>query len=212
MRAAGKEPPKVSGEPNDVKASRIPFMQRFSIAYCSAMESIHPKSAGDEKSSGQTDLSSLPTGESSSFSAGRQLIRRLRGASAGTFRTYLAEKQYLRPRATLREVLTEAQVKLEFCPAVAEQSLDVLGVDPETAVGRLKGTELDRLARYLHRFLRQAQARALTAGRRNAARTTRERCAIPKSKPDAKPSSSSSRRRRMEQKPLLVHSNISRRT
>lgn len=101
--------------------------------------------------------------ESGTFKAGRELVRRLRGVNPAVYRTFLGERQYLRPRAGIGEVLAEAGDSLGVCRSVVEQTLLAMELDSGTAIGRLRGTDLDRMSRYLHRFGRQA--RIGTAGR-----------------------------------------------
>lgn len=103
--------------------------------------------------------------ESGTFKAGRELIRRLRGVNPAVFRAFLGERQYLRPRAGIGEVLSEAKESLSVCPSAVTQTLVAMKMESETAIGRLRGTDLDRMARYLHRFTRQVNRRSPTTRR-----------------------------------------------
>lgn len=68
----------------------------------------------------------------------------------------LTAAQYLLPHRPLRQALAETRA----CPAAAEQAMEWLSLNGETAVGRLKRVELIQLARSLHRFWKRAVAAA----------------------------------------------------
>jgi hypothetical protein len=95
--------------------------------------------------------------EKSSFvRGGRELIRRLRSVDSETLLSYFSERQYIKPRQSVADLLREAQDHLGICPVAAGRAVEWLDVDPELSVGRLRRTELIQLARCLHRFHRHA--------------------------------------------------------
>lgn len=97
--------------------------------------------------------------------SGRELIRRLRAVDAETLLSFFTERQYVKPRATLRELLAEADARLGVCPVVAERACDWLDMEMGVTVGRLRRTELTQLARCLHRFLRHSKGGQCGRGR-----------------------------------------------
>jgi hypothetical protein len=66
----------------------------------------------------------------------------------------LTTRQHVRPHMALRAVLAGMSV----CPVAAERAIEWLGLDGDTAVGRVKRAELIQLARSLHRFWSRATA------------------------------------------------------
>lgn len=90
----------------------------------------------------------------SSYRAGRDLVRRLRGVDSEGLLAFLTERQYVNPQASVTAVLADAEARLGVCPVAARRAVAWLELAPEGAVGRLRRTELTQLARCLHRFMR----------------------------------------------------------
>lgn len=86
--------------------------------------------------------------------SGRALIRRLRAVDSNALLDFFTERQYVKPRTTLLEMLDEADQRLGVCPIVARRAVAWLEMDGQGSIGRLRRTELTQLARCLHRFLR----------------------------------------------------------
>ena len=84
----------------------------------------------------------------------RDLIRRLRSADAETILSLFTDRQYVKPRESVAELLAHADTALGICPVVGKRAVQWLDLDPSAAIGRLRRTELTQLARCLHRFLR----------------------------------------------------------
>lgn len=99
----------------------------------------------------------------SGYRAGRELIRRLRGVDSEGLLAFLTERQYVRPQASISEVLSDAEIRIGVCPVAARRAIAWLELAPEGAVGRLRRTELTQLARCLHRFMRHAVPRTGSA-------------------------------------------------
>lgn len=87
-------------------------------------------------------------------SRGRELLRRLRVVDAETLLDFFTERQYVKPRASVWELLLDAEQRFGVCPAVSRRALTWLELEESRSVGRLRRTELMQLARCLHRFLR----------------------------------------------------------
>jgi hypothetical protein len=68
----------------------------------------------------------------------------------------LSEWQYLRPHRPLADVVADAVSKLGVCPDAAGAALRRLDLDASRAVGRLRATELNQLARCISRLWEQA--------------------------------------------------------
>jgi hypothetical protein len=70
----------------------------------------------------------------------------------------LASRQFLRPHATVGEVLSAAAERLGFCRHAATRALRWLEIRPQQTIGRLRRTELIQLAQSVHRFWLHAAA------------------------------------------------------
>jgi hypothetical protein len=70
----------------------------------------------------------------------------------------LTTAQYLSPHEPLAASLARTVDALGVCPQAVNQAVAWLAVDPATAIGRLRRTEVMQLARSIHRFWRQPGA------------------------------------------------------
>ena len=84
-------------------------------------------------------------------------IRRLLNADLQNLLAALTTRQHLNPHEPVSESLAKTVDSLGVCPNAIEQALAWLSLDPTTAIGRLRRTELTQLARSVHRFWRQRQ-------------------------------------------------------
>ena len=90
----------------------------------------------------------------------RSYLRRLRSPDSDDILAELTNRQHMNPHAALADVLAEASRAVGFCPEAATRATGWLELDPGTAVGRLRRTELTQLARCIYRFWRQSLAPA----------------------------------------------------
>jgi hypothetical protein len=67
----------------------------------------------------------------------------------------LTTRQYLNPHERLSDALVQTIECVGVCPVAVESAVRWLGIDPSTAIGRLRRTELTQLAQSIHRFWRQ---------------------------------------------------------
>lgn len=67
----------------------------------------------------------------------------------------LTEEQFIRPHRPLAEALDAAGKRAGFCPDAGRRALAHLNLDRTSAIGRLRRTELNQLARAIHRLWRQ---------------------------------------------------------
>lgn len=71
---------------------------------------------------------------------------------------FLSERQFVRPHRPLGEVLADLTKSLGACEVAVNRSVSWLGLSKQSAIGRLRRTEVTQLARSIHRFWRAALA------------------------------------------------------
>src|SRR5262245_33894755 len=74
----------------------------------------------------------------------------------------LTTRQHLHPHDPVSAALRQTVDDVCFCPNSVEPSLKLLGLNPSTAIGRLRRTEIMQLARTVHRFWRAAVEQAVS--------------------------------------------------
>lgn len=85
----------------------------------------------------------------------RSLLRRLIHADFENLLGILTTRQHLSPHETVEQSLRHAVNDLGVCPDAVRHALSWLQLEPGTAIGRLRRTELMQLARTVHRHWRQ---------------------------------------------------------
>jgi hypothetical protein len=68
----------------------------------------------------------------------------------------LSRQQFTKPHQSVADAIDAVVGHLGVCPEAARVAADALDVDRESAVGRLRRTELMQLARAIHRFWRHS--------------------------------------------------------
>lgn len=71
----------------------------------------------------------------------------------------LQSQQHLAPHQALAEALDKVQQTVGLCAASVRQALEVLELDPQRCVGRLRSAELAQLARVIKRLWQQGPPR-----------------------------------------------------
>ena len=89
----------------------------------------------------------------------RQQLRRLLRADTQLIVDAFTARQYLRPHQSLAAMLPEVTRDTGCCPNAIAQAMAWLNLDPSTAIGRLRRSELIQLARSIQRFWRNAPHR-----------------------------------------------------
>jgi hypothetical protein len=77
----------------------------------------------------------------------------------------LTERQHLSPHEPLAQSLARTVDCLGVCPGAIDEATRWLAIDPSISIGRLRRTELNQLARSIHRFWRQRARQTETASR-----------------------------------------------
>lgn len=88
----------------------------------------------------------------------RALLRQSVLADGDRLLQLLTTRQHLQPLTCLGDVLQRLSDELGICPTVIARAMDWLQTDSNTAIGRLRRTELTQLSRALHRFWRQTSS------------------------------------------------------
>lgn len=78
--------------------------------------------------------------------------------SAEDILSHLTDRQHLRPHASVREVVEQTIERFGCCPQAIARAMDWLKIDPNSAIGRLRRSELVQLAMSVHRFWMQGSA------------------------------------------------------
>lgn len=79
------------------------------------------------------------------------------GSNAEAMLHALTVRQHVRPHQALRDATLVAAQQTGICEQVLDRAMAWLGIDPSTAIGRLRRTELTQLARCIDRYARFAQ-------------------------------------------------------
>jgi len=88
----------------------------------------------------------------------RVLLRQSMLSDGDRLLQLLTTRQHLCPLGRLDDVLRKLSDELGICPTVVIRAMEWLDTDGNTAIGRLRRTELTQLARALHRFWRQTSS------------------------------------------------------
>lgn len=78
-------------------------------------------------------------------------LRRFVQINVETLLESLTQKQFTHPHRSVASVLQETAEALGGCPAEGAKVMLRLGISAETAIGRLRRTEIMQLSRALHR-------------------------------------------------------------
>lgn len=80
-------------------------------------------------------------------------------STAAQILSFLTVRQHLHPHALLSELLEQLSSQTGCCPRAISEALNWLKIDSAVRVGRLRRTELNQLARAIHRYwMRQADS------------------------------------------------------
>jgi len=80
------------------------------------------------------------------------------GVDADVVVQALTQRQFVRPHQPLREALAEVIDELHCCAIAVERAVQWLQMGWDQPIGRLRRTELIKLARVIHRFWNESEA------------------------------------------------------
>lgn len=83
-------------------------------------------------------------------------LRRMVQVNAETILDALTKRQFVLPHKPVLEVLRETLAELGASPDAANAVIERLGLNPATAIGRLKRCQISQIARVVHREWRSS--------------------------------------------------------
>ena len=96
------------------------------------------------------------------------LERQIRSADdtdSDSMLSFLTHRQHLHPHQGLGQALDDTIEHFGCCPQAVARALEWLKLDGQSAIGRLRRSELVQLARVIHRFWSQSTAESSSVSR-----------------------------------------------